>query len=144
MVYAQELRINNWLLDGQSIMRQVEYVGATIGLKNDIGGTDKYQKNPVFSYDIEMLNPVPLSEDILLKCGFEKFYPKPFSSGHLTLHHNGMFYFRPSYLGGYYWGISEKVIDDYVEPSDCKPIQYLHQFQNWWYLIFGEELTYTP
>lgn len=71
MINAAELRLNNWILDKDNTPRQVSYIGDTIGLINSAGGTDKYQSNPIISNDINDLKYIPLTEELLLKAGFE-------------------------------------------------------------------------
>ena len=70
MINKLELRIGNWILDHEGKPRQVEYIGETIGLINDIGGTNKYQHNPIFSGNIADLNPMPITPEALEKAGF--------------------------------------------------------------------------
>ncbi len=71
-IYTKELRRGNYLYNHLNEIKEVDYIGDTVGLKNEIGGTDKYQINPIFSGNINDLKPIPLSEDILLKCGANK------------------------------------------------------------------------
>ena len=68
MIDLKSLRLGNILKDHKGRLREVAYITECVGFKNDIGGVDKYQKDPITSYDIETLSYVDLSEDILLKC----------------------------------------------------------------------------
>jgi len=82
--------------------------------------------------------PIPLSPEILEKCeGFEGIEPYPkdiFRSGRmsvvLTAKKGNMLFFQ----------------EEGQEPVELsRDIDYLHQLQNWYYLINkGEELNYTP
>ncbi len=47
MLQANELRIGNIVFDHLGSPRRVAYIGETIGLYNEDGGTNKYQQNPV-------------------------------------------------------------------------------------------------
>ena len=79
---------------------------------------------------LKYIEPIPLTEEILLKCGFEKGYIMYFIRICET-----RCYLRPSYRGGYYYGICP-----YIELRDCKTIQYLHQLQNLYFALTGKEL----
>ena len=77
-------------------------------------------------YDIKSLVPIPLTEEILFKCGFTRF-GKSFRlntfeycpiSKNLVIHGHG----------GYYTGLILK-------------IQYFHKLQNLYFELTGEELT---
>jgi hypothetical protein len=73
MINTDELRRNNWLYDHDGRHRQVysishDYVSLDLGNMS----TQIYQRNPIISPDIDLLKPIPLDEEILLKCGFEK------------------------------------------------------------------------
>ena len=123
---AQELRIGNWLISARGIPQKVAYLGDTIGFWNNCGGTDKHQKNPIISYDIDKIRPIPLTPEILEKCGFEhtveRFWRNdPFEIKMLTM--NAVVYYRPK---GYD-----------VLISWCKS---LHQLQNLYYSLTGDEL----
>lgn len=69
-IKVNELRVGNWLISERQIPQQVAYVGDTIGFHNEMGGTDKHQRNPIFSYNIEKIHPIPLTPRILEKSGF--------------------------------------------------------------------------
>jgi hypothetical protein len=71
----RELRLGNWVLDHEGEPKQVAYVGETIGLHLEQGGTQKYQHNPILSGDILDLKPIPLTSEILEKVGFEFHQP---------------------------------------------------------------------
>lgn len=61
MIAANELRIGNWILDGYANYGKVDYVKKYEILINNIGWQDGG------SYDIRLLKPIPLTEEILLK-----------------------------------------------------------------------------
>lgn len=129
---AEELRIGNYVLGASGEMQRVAYITECIGLHNNIGGTDKYQKNPIFSYDINDLRPIPLTPEILERYGFED-------------------------VGG----LGKLIISDEVSPTSlqymfgggtiqiCRsginaltiPCEYLHQLQNLYFALTGSELT---
>lgn len=82
----------------------------------------------------EEIEPIPLAEELLLKCGFKRaFYG----------FHNGIELYRMSFI-----------FDEIVETKNewflsmnhgknaitCSPIRYIHQLQNIYFDLIGEEL----
>jgi hypothetical protein len=130
---AQELRLNNLLFDYSGQMRRVAYVGETIGLHNDIGGTDKYQRNPLFSYDINTLKPIPLVPEILERCGFKNYggwIGKKIAVDFWDEQTEIVFEFIDSNLTVYGNDIRIRKIENTA----------VHQLQNLFYSLTGEEL----
>lgn len=121
---VKELRIGNWLLTEREIPQQVAYVGETIGFHNETGGTDKHQHNPIFSYDIEKIKPIPLTGEILEKAGFKQ---------HLHL-------WKIKGVTGF--TIEKRASRFYLKEYkiDANPIQTVHHLQNLYYAIKQEEL----
>jgi hypothetical protein len=81
--------------------------------------------------EYELVNPIPLNEEILLKCGFEKsndldkFY-------HLDLLNEWTrIYFNPKH------NICQLSINQY---DSCIRIKYLHELQNIYFALTNEEL----
>jgi len=123
MLKANELRVGN--------------IVSTVKLNNGIvrGITDEKImvkfKDSTISSNIDFFYPIPLTEEILLKCGF-KLSPKGFNYDkkrlsiclHCDSYKNGRVYFNS-------WCISEKSIDS------------LHQLQNLYFALTNEELTFN-
>ena len=85
----------------------------------------------------EYCEPIPLTEEWLLKFGFKKigtndFYDDLYHFGNGT--HNG-FYFSLSGVAVVGWN---DYYDHHQEVGDC---QYVHQLQNLYFALTGEELT---
>jgi hypothetical protein len=130
---AQELRIGNWIYNG-GIKSQVSYI-----LLDDINCTIPDIEG-VLNGDI---TPIPLTEEWLLKLGFDK---KTLSPGfHCSDFRHGNKLFR------IYWpfiltpdrGSSIYLPSD--TESDCyqaiiNGIKYVHQLQNIYYALTGNEL----
>lgn len=124
---ASELRIGNWISE-------------TIGWWGNGGLEGSYPMNiqvkpqninelisdPYLDAEKTILrfHPIPLTPEILEKAGFEK---KPVSQGYVP-YVNGRFYYNET--------TSEIEIDDNVRVK----VEYLHQFQNLYHAIIGEEL----
>ena len=68
MIKANELRVGNHLFKYGEVVKIVE-----IGIKHK-GDTNYYlrSENDNCGYWIDQFNPIPLTEEILLKCGFKK------------------------------------------------------------------------
>jgi hypothetical protein len=84
------------------------------------------------------LSPIPLTEEWLLKFGFKKgnsIYPEGYSINIL----NTDTYLRPSFEGGFYWGFNLRNKSD-CELYNAKPIKYVHQLQNLYFALTGNEL----
>ncbi|MBU3661201.1 MAG: hypothetical protein FGM14_15115 [Flavobacteriales bacterium] len=109
---ASELRIGNLVQD--------------YGLISTITGQDIYDLSQ--GMDSEIIQPIPLTEDLLLKFGFYKnvdtlFFEK--GGYQLDLNSNNVEFYIPNY-GDYY-----------------KEIEYVHQLQNLYFALTGEELSYN-
>lgn len=132
MIQPSELRIDNWVMDYYGIKRRVAYVGETIGLHNDAGGTDRYQNNPIWSNALKDLHPIPLTPAILEKCGFER-EDKNGNTENYSVFTKDFFTFNTIHgwwLYGRNWHFGEK-------------LKSLHQLQNLYYALCGEELKIT-
>ena len=117
-----ELRIGNWVLCNglRTIVNDTLMISI---LKNDVQFT---------------IDPIPLTPEILEKCGFEKM------AGCFTLS-------RESELGHKFGDFHVSIYDDtqikawrggrYI--GVCKSA-YLHQLQNLYFALTGEELTFKP
>jgi hypothetical protein len=126
-ISARELRIGNWVM-GDDGPQRVAYLGETIGLTNSIGGTDKYQQNPIISHDINNLQPIELSPEILEKAGFEKWDSGYWLNieGDRSYLYNGDLYYFP-------FDCPNKSNADKLPP-------YLHWLQNHYFFTTGQEL----
>jgi hypothetical protein len=118
MIQAQELRIGNWVfanMGGEYIQVDLESFEM---IADDFGGFE----------------PIPLTPEILEKCGFDKLrrlylkskwydYPEN-NKPKLTAINNNEFEISRSGLGSFH--------------PECR---YLHQLQNLYFALTGEELT---
>lgn len=85
------------------------------------------------------IEPIPLTPEILEKCWFKKgnaCYKNAYSRNVLDTD----FYLRPSYECGFYWGFNASSTKLDCELNSVKPIKYLHQLQNLFFALTGEEL----
>lgn len=131
MIKANEIRVGNWLNDPRPL---TEF-------------NKKYTNNPDNGYfkakarDIqfaEIFEPIPLTEEILLKCGFRKRYIR-FGYWYFIDILKTETYLRP-YIGDrYIFGLNIDQNCD-CEFFDARPISYLHQLQNLYFALTGQEL----
>ena len=118
-----ELRIGNSVLFRDKI-RTVFQIRSS-GCDFSIGG-NAYQ-----SYIWEAIKPIPLTEDILLRLGFEKgFYRYEFENYGLKCHKS---------LKENHWIVSQGFGIQFIELTE---IQYLHILQNLFFSLTGEELKF--
>ena len=115
MIHVNELRIGNWVEKFTDLGDSLGY--SPISPKEFLA----IHTNP------ERVNPVPLTEEILLKCGFVRRGITSNNGGKLTLHHKDNMY--PN--GRVYWN-SWCILDSIPE--------HLHQLQNLYFALTGEEL----
>jgi len=111
MIQANELRIGNWVHTGEFHIEKFQ-------------GYHKI-KSKWFDY-AHMFEPIPLTEEILLKCGFEKF---------------AQTWYRHK-LSGFEFALSGLIAtNSYFEcfPVDC--CNHLHQLQNLYFALTNEELN---
>jgi len=122
---AKELRIGNWVYnDTQEINFQVD--GGCIATEEL-----RYKANNLY----KGFDAIPLTEEWLLKFGFKQRENEAYEFFEIDSV-IGLFYLRPSYLGGYYFG--NDVSD---ELNDQINYEYVHQLQNLYFALTGEELT---
>lgn len=124
---ANELRINNYL---EYFMEDFENPWRVTQVDiDDIAYFVQYPNDTDY-------RPIPLTEEWLLKFGFVKGKGAFFIEVLKT-----EFYFRDSYTGGYYWGFVSNSDWNMCELTDVRPVNYVHQLQNLYFAITGEELT---
>ena len=120
MINANELRIGNFIGD-----KQRPYFPITLD-------NIKY---------FHTFLPIPITPEILEKCGFKKNRNNEMAieinniSGHLELNEGGCNYFYPSFTQTPQGGEERTVY--------FNRIQSLHQLQNLYFALTGEELTIT-
>lgn len=105
MIQANELRIGNLVKNKYGDIGQVDIVWLRLVTEGEI------------------FEPIPLTEEILLKCGFEK--KVNYVKG-MTIQ-DGIAFFDDNEFG-----------HDKEDEIECK---YLHQLQNLYFALTGQELT---
>lgn len=118
MIKNNELRIGNWI-----------YIGELIGQVN----TDSFKTT-------EMFDPIPLTAEVLEKCGFDKHEGKWYKSFYrendelLSQVFVGRLKEDPKDM--YYYGFSSPIMS-----VNINNVYSLHQLQNIFFALTGTELT---
>lgn len=132
MIKAEEVRIGNYVYihNWHSIVNGIFHQSDNGVNKIIIQGDD------FLDYDIKFIKPIPISPEILEKCGFEKRGEEE----------NDVWYILPL---GYFFGHRVAITGNFlngkwIPHGDNKPpLEYLHQLQNLYYCLTGTELTIT-
>ena len=127
MIKPQELRIGNYVFD---IDGDVLQVGEILDIGVKFKGTS-------LSSRYEKINPIPLTEEILLKFGFEKREHKSFFKGKELIY----FTFTSNKYGFLIWNTIQNQWWVLGKISISQPI-YVHQLQNLYFALTGEELIF--
>lgn len=126
MIDAKELRIGNVLL---YLVKANEWITVSELREYDLRARDSYDTELGFLYtDEKSIAPIPLTSEILEVCGFVK--------GSKVLYNKGDLYIERD---GSKWDCW--LHDGDVYNFSIRPQKYLHQLQNLYYSLTGEELT---
>lgn len=116
---ARELRIGNWVKVDDLPPEQVTL--------------EMFAALQKYPHTISVFQPIPITEQILLDCGFEKDYSSYYE--HPCKDHEIRISFE--YEKRFYWAIGSEYIIG-------KEIKFLHELQNVCFALTGTELTYRP
>jgi hypothetical protein len=119
MIEIKEIRIGNYVND---------YLGNTVKVTDIYKGLIYHTENKIGVTHGNILEPIPLTEDILLKCGFEY-------QDDLGIFFKGLFEIQKLRLGIDLRERFEAMLYDF-NPS----LDYLHQLQNLYFALTNEEL----
>ncbi len=148
MIRSTELRIGNWVNlneDGPLVPSQIEFIGFNV---NGFNGYSAHFKGRSCTLEDHLndgiidVTPIPLTEEWLLKFGFEK-QEKGYSIG---ISDYGYVIEYLDWREDWTFGIEyyDPVNDDElgkVYNFNGLGLKYVHQLQNLYYLLTGEELT---
>ena len=128
MLSANELRIGNYL---QGYPLDIP----KIGLYHDgVTKITSYGIMMIESGNITSFLPIPLTPEILEKCGFE------WSIYHQAWHKQGFVFDLSERSVGGFWIHKSRIHSEII----CPEIKHIHQLQNLYFSLTGEELTFKP
>jgi len=116
MIDAKDLRIGNWFLFGELRHQATHWDIRNLALA-------EFKGNPLETY-----KPIPLTPEILEKCGFEKWGKDGYDK-------NGI------YISKYF---NYPIYNPFGEYINSIEVKYLHELQNLYYALTKQELNYTP
>ena len=124
---ANELRIGNYILYDGNIVK-------VWGLSGDVEHISLLSKAGLFGDKISKIKPITLTEEILLKCGFEKIDTKNIPLGY--------YYTKfPICIIPNESGNDIEIMDnDYSINMGNNSPKYLNQLQNLYFALTGKEL----
>lgn len=131
MIKTTELRIGNKVDIGPGYAAEVFEIGQD---KCEISYDGA--SNGFTWFECQKLNPIPLTPEVLAKCGFEK--GKAQSGGYYG-YSNG----RMEIDNKFQMWLYDGRIDDSSTKEYWPAMEYLHQLQNLYFALTGEELTIT-
>ena len=130
MIEANELRIGNLVYDNFDVSNP--YVVTIFSLDDFIAishGCNKYQ-------------PIPLTEEWLVKCGFVKDSKIEYLMGHINNTYTKSYLIIGTYDNVFSPCVRMYDRDDWAYYEEIgENIKYLHQLQNLYFALTGEELT---
>ena len=132
---ANELRVGNWVYgDGGAYSKIVgiKLFGNVVNNEIDIYSKDNGE-GVEWVLSISKLSPIPLTEEMLLKCGFKRV-PKHLYVDNLKDLRTAVTYLKGSII----WNESTRIV--WVGNIALDNIKYLHELQNLYFAITGEEL----
>lgn len=130
MIKANELRIGSLLLDGNGLLIKVE----SIMYKGRLNVTIPSRKDiPLASINLKHCKPIPLTEEILLKCGFKKDV-----DGGLVKNDVAVFLDK-RFKTNLYLQTNESSLKFTWFGYECN-VKHLHQLQNLYFALTNQEL----
>lgn len=136
MIKDTELRIGNWVTSDNKAIQISDIFDGGINRCND-----NYECWPI--YDLKNLEPIPLTPEILEACGFKNTYGNTdiFSKTTILLNEHPRTFHIINVPESGYKGY-QLTIERYEKgvPMDIE-LEYLHQLQNLYFALTGEELT---
>jgi len=131
MIQANEIKVNNRFIRQSRYSRGLEYDHDFVLTEEWIGKL--FGDN--ISIALQDLHPIPLTPEILEKCGFKKL-----NNAWVPIDYSATDYFKWSFT---IWDNKDGTYR-YNSAEFIPELKYLHQLQNLYYALTGEELIYKP
>lgn len=148
---ANELRVGNYFWESYGGYKIVKSINCNkVGDMLNTVSAHAISMDVCGQYDCENIHGISLSEEILLKCGFDNKIDDEIPEGmEFLVFFNGNYSVEitPDKLGiknTYTFAVYEDVIDEQGELASQgvyeKEIEYVHQLQNLYFVLEGKEL----
>ena len=134
MINANELRIGNWFQQDASNNNAISRFFTVdeikrYGVRSTYIRQDTNQPHTSL-FSLDSIHPIPLTPEILEKCGF-------------VMHKTSQLWRKDNFYLHHYLVSDNEYCFKYSDFTSSS-IQYLHQLQNLYFALCGEELNYTP
>ena len=126
---AEELRLGNWVYISDNYTHAFYKQETQINIHNMMYLCGETKEPLDFTFE-----PIPLTEEILLKCGFYETSNKDFIGGLFALKQKGDGFYINKETMSYCYFDYEGNIEDIIK------INYVHQLQNLYFALTNEEL----
>lgn len=123
MINVQELRVGNW----------ISFKGLWMGEISKLSPYSVEVKDNDNFYPLDCFNPIPLTPEVLERCGFESIN---------ETHRIGI-----GYMVFYCYPVGDVYQHWYLYHNNIRitsGIKSLHQLMNLYFALTGQELNYTP
>lgn len=136
---AQELRLGNWVQPKNApamIVKEIKAGGIGLYMPGSDGDS--------FYFDNDEISPIELTKEILLKCGLKaeygwgEIYPLPFA---VSIKFEENKFWLTQQMPQFDDFGDEKCVQ--YRDENTMEIKYLHQLQNLYFALTGEELSVT-
>jgi hypothetical protein len=122
---ASELRIGNLIINPNSGITFIEKVFNI----NSNAINEFYEQGGSVRLPLDYIQPIPLTEEWLLNAGFKEAYTANYIKDDIGI-----------YLGDF--TVTLEADDPYCSHNVSQKIQYVHQLQNLYFALKGEELQF--
>ena len=126
MIQANELRIGNWITADENKIASKVFLSGLLKVDTILFDGVGHSKFDCAEYPFEKLHPIPLTPEILEKCGFIEI------DGQIPMWHKDNFWM--------YWnGENLSANFGHIEQLDVD-VKFIHQLQNLYWCLCGKEL----
>ena len=148
MIDVKELRLSNWVLDSEGVERQVTVISAQGRVfLPPVKYVDRMPKILKLGEDCstDLVNPITITPEVLEACGFRLLqknnchYVIDWPNQRISQQKISVFRSNDVFNVAFSNTLSGYV--DYILPTE---IEYLHQLQNLYFDLCGQELEYKP
>lgn len=128
---ASELRLGNYVIYNNN------EIGTVSGIQSFLTTEDKVAINERIDifYNTENINPILLTKEWLFKLGFENHFDRVEEINYYCIKD---FVIEEDF---FCFGYAEPIVYDLLRVNSKNPLKYVHQLQNLFFALNGEELV---